>query len=414
MVDIIGEIEGAVGGAANQVISAAESIIPSSKSTTSLPTPFVSTPLPTPYVSSPVTTEAPQTINIGGLKANAASVGAVASELDSLANIPHVVTLGLIPSYSPGASFMKSYGGTDTDPYGAFSQWSNSAQKLVTGISPAQYTAYEQTPEFKNAPWYEQLGEGIVKTITNPQSVMSYGTQGAALFAGSEVLGPLAASSRVLGILNSPLARAAEYGGYTGLGLYNAAGGVDVSKGTIAPSVGYPQFFSNVGSFIGATGIMSAAFKAPDVYNSLPSYNQIYNAIDDRIYAYRQSKMGIISSGSRVNIPSSLQYVNTRFLQEPETNIPSSYIPKDALEAKMMEVYGTTKPDFYRQAYEKAIKIPSTFEPLSFDIGRAKMMEVYGTTEPTFYKQAYDEAMKNARIERLSTPKSSVNIVNQE
>ncbi len=239
-----------------------------------LPTPFISTPttvqvttpqgiqqqVPAPFISKPVAVETslPQTTDVMGLKANTAALGATANALDALASLPNVVSMGLIPEWTPGKDYLQSKGLSTTQyPYGTLSSWSAGAQKTITGSTPAQFEAYEKTTAFKNLPWYEQVQEGIFKTVTNPEEMERVLVQGAGLFAGGEVIGAglssLASVSEsanmVNTVLNSPIVSRGTLGLYTAVGTYQAAGGIDTSSGKIAPAVGYPQFFSNIGKF---------------------------------------------------------------------------------------------------------------------------------------------------------------------
>jgi hypothetical protein len=100
----------------------------------------------------------------------------------------------LTEGFQSGSLIPTGNGGYVVNPdkertYGAFSDWSNSAQKLITGASPGQFVAYEQTPEFKNSNLAWAATEGIFKAATNPERAMSTVIQGAELYVGFSAVG---------------------------------------------------------------------------------------------------------------------------------------------------------------------------------------------------------------------------------
>jgi hypothetical protein len=65
-----------------------------------------------------------------------------------------------------------------------------------------------------------------------------------------------------------------------------------------------------------------------------------------------------------------------------ETASGAGFIIPDIGEAKMLEVYGTTHPNFAEVAARQPYTDTTT--ALGFDIGESRMIEVYGTTNPRF------------------------------
>jgi hypothetical protein len=212
--------------------------------------------------------------------------------------------------YKSGAIISTGDGGYQTAPssertYGAFSDWANSAQKLLTGATPEQFATFERSSEFKNAESYvpkwvgesatlipgmgtlglvanetvftPQFGEGVYKTITNPQEVLRSGIQGVGLYAltggAGEVLGALGESSGTVGkvaqlgtsAFNSPWVQGGIGALFAGAGINSAAGGFDVGAGGLTPKVGEAQFRSNLGQMGANLYIMGVGAALPDI-----------------------------------------------------------------------------------------------------------------------------------------------------
>jgi hypothetical protein len=188
----------------------------------------------------------------------------------------------LTQGYSSGA-IIKGAGDTyqiapETErKYGAFSDWSTSAQKLITGgMTPSKFAIYETTPEFAAAPWYERVGEGFVKTVTNPEEALQSGIQGVALYAGTAGLGAgLGALSKSTGVVGtvaggatkigeSPLVKYGVPAVFLGAGTYGAAEGVDIGGPTlVSPKAGWVKFESNLGALGGNLAWMGVGAMAP-------------------------------------------------------------------------------------------------------------------------------------------------------
>ncbi|MCK9591400.1 MAG: hypothetical protein M0Q91_05255 [Methanoregula sp.] len=99
--------------------------------------------------------------------------------------------------WKPGSALLTEKGQNAVGrEYGAFSEWNRgvgSGIQRLLGQNPAteaQFTAYEQTPAFRNAGPIMQFGEGAYKIIaTNPASLVSSALQGIEMYAGMGLLG---------------------------------------------------------------------------------------------------------------------------------------------------------------------------------------------------------------------------------
>ena len=107
----------------------------------------------------------------------------------------------LAEGYKSGAIISTGNGGYTTNPdndrtYGAFSDWNRGLGRGIQsllGQTPAtasEFSAYEQTSEFKNASPVMQFGEGAYKILaTDPASLGQSATQALAIYAGMGALG---------------------------------------------------------------------------------------------------------------------------------------------------------------------------------------------------------------------------------
>lgn len=175
--------------------------------------------------------------------------------------------------YASGAIMPTTGGGYTVNPeatreYGAFTEWNRGAGRWIqsalgkTPSGEAQFLAYEQTPEFKNAGPIMQIGEGGYKVLaTNPASIGASILQGVEMYVGMGLLtlgfGALAPAAGAtpaslwtpagvtqaigttgLWAMANPYINYAVAGGFIGSGIWSATGG-----GTLPAS----QAYSNIG-----------------------------------------------------------------------------------------------------------------------------------------------------------------------
>lgn len=243
-------------------------------------------------------------------------------------------------------------------PYGAFSDWSASVQKLITGATPSQFAVYETTPEFAAAPWYERVGEGIVKTVTSPEQALQSGVQGLALYgltAGvGEGLGAIAGTGGKVGTVaggaikvgESPAVKYGVPAVFGGAGLYSAAEGVDIGGPTlVTPKAGWSKFETNVGEMTGNLLWMGVGAAAPSAlarvsptlstgagrvyeavnFPNVPTIGEIGGGlkgkVSDTLYSMRQTAGGVENIGPKSGLsrdydilpqPGSLNYLRQK------------------------------------------------------------------------------------------------------
>lgn len=214
----------------------------------------------------------------------------------------------LTSGYKSGA-IIKTSGGYEVAPeaerpYGLFSDWSNSVQKMLAGATPSQFETYEASPAFQNAKPYvnqdilnllgpvgwlagatinkPQFGEGAYRTITNPSEVIGSGIQGLELYAGGEVLGavggafgaaegvaPVGITQKTISILGSPALKYGVGGTFIGLGINSAAGGFNAD---LTPKVGEAKFASNLGSMTTNLYMMGVGAASPGIASRAVDY----------------------------------------------------------------------------------------------------------------------------------------------
>ena len=240
-------------------------------------------------------------------------------------------------------------------PYGSFSDWSNSVQKLVTGYTPSQLEKYENIINAvpPSALPGASLGIGVLKSATNPQEALQSGVQGLALYAGTaglgEGLGALSKSTGRVGTIaggalklgESPVVKYGVPALYGGAGVYSAAGGVEVGgPGLVAPKVGMGKFQSNLGSQAGNLLWMGAGALGPEglsrASERLPSVSDIGN----KIYTTRQSLSGVQNVGRN----SGLAYdVNVKLGVPPES--PTVFKPQVGSLTSLKETGIIPKPE---------------------------------------------------------------------
>ena len=159
---------------------------------------------------------------------------------------------------TPVRDYMSSQGQTSNAPYGGFSYGSDAAQKAILGVSPEQFEAFQQTPYFKNEPLFVQYGQGLLYNSLSPASAVKAATTAIEFTVGEAGLDSLAAYAKsgtmlpmVGRVLNSPLLKPAIAVGLGAGAVNEAAGGFNISDGSIQPNVGMSKFAVNLGGLTG-------------------------------------------------------------------------------------------------------------------------------------------------------------------
>lgn len=198
--------------------------------------------------------------------------------------------------------------------YGSFSDWSVDTLKLITGgWGPNEFAKLESSPAFEAMPWQARVGEGVVKTITNPEEALQSGIQGVALYAGTAGLGGgLGALSGYGGEVGAIATGATKIGEssvvkygvpavFLGAGTYGAAEGVDIGGPTlVSPKAGWAKFESNLGALGGNLAWMGIGASAPGGLAKLSTAqigSGLKSGVSDKLYTMQQRAAGIENIG---------------------------------------------------------------------------------------------------------------------
>jgi hypothetical protein len=274
-------------------------------------------------------------------------------------------------------------------PYGAFSDWSNSVQKLITGYTPSQFAKFESVLPYVSPalPSGTAFGEGLIKTATSPEQALQSAVQGLALYTGTagagEGLGMLSKSTGTLGTVSGGALKVSEspiikYGApavYGGASLYSAAGGVDIGGPSfIAPKVGWGKFESNVGAQAGNLLWMGAGAVAPSAlaritpsldlkssigkvyeatnFPNIPSVGDIGGGlkgkVSDTLFSLRQKAAGVERVGGlsydydvtpKVSVPLTPEIGSATWLKEKGIASPKETGPIPTWESSALSDY---------------------------------------------------------------------------
>jgi hypothetical protein len=256
-----------------------------------------------------------------------------------------VITSG----FSSGAIISTSTGGYTANPnnvkeYGAFSDWTAGVGKSIQGMfglnaTPAQFAAYEQTPEFKNLNPVLQVGEVGWKVFAlHPEVIPATALQIVELYAmqgtGSDILEGLAPAAGVApvgtvqtlaswALKAAPIANYVVPTAFVGVGAYQATSGFRDFGPTGVSNLGEMSVKLVFGADL-AMGFLSIPGSADSAVGMV---NDISQKVSDFSYSFQQGRLGIENIG--VKSGSDFFDVNSFGAQNPtpQSSI-SGYLPK--------------------------------------------------------------------------------------